>query len=95
MKKENQETGFSNPQKSLNPNAFAKLHGIGRDKVMRWIRSGRLSAIDVADKDSKWPRYRIPAEAQVAFIKATTVISAEPPTIKLSLVRKGIRRRRR
>jgi len=66
-------------EKSLTPNAFAKLHCIGRSKVMRWIKSGRLYAINVADEGSTWPRYRIPVEAQEAFVEASTVIPTEPP----------------
>lgn len=46
----------------LTPPAIARLLGISQDKVLGWIRSGELRAVDVADRASRAPRYRIARE---------------------------------
>lgn len=48
----------------LTPPAIAEQLGIDPLKVISWIRSGELRAIDVAAKTSSRPRWRV---SQVAF----------------------------
>ena len=70
---------------TLTPPQYAKKLGISPDKVLAWIRSGELRAINVAAKPGGRPRWRI-SEAAIEAFEARR--SATPPT-------KPVRRRRR
>lgn len=45
--------------RTCSPRELAEYLGISHDKVLNWIRNGRLRAINVASPTSIRPRYRI------------------------------------
>lgn len=65
-------------RRKLTPAEVAKSWGVSPDKVVRFIRSGELKAIDISQKRDKRPRYRIdPADVE-AFEAARQVVSRLP-----------------
>lgn len=62
---------------TYSPAELAENWGITQDKVLSWIHSGELEAVDVSQRDSNRPRYRIDADA-IAKFKAAR-ISTPPP----------------
>ncbi len=64
------ERGFTPPE-------LAKLMGIQSMKIIGWIRSGELRAINLATKRGGRSRWRIKAADWAAFEEART---AKPPT---------------
>lgn len=56
----------------LTPPKVAKLLGVHHSKVITWIRSGRLPAINVVDPPKR-PRYRVSKESLDAFLATLTV----------------------
>ena len=58
----------------LTPPEFAKLRGIDVHRVLAWIRSGELAAINVASTLSGRPRYRIRPEDAEAFERRRLVL---------------------
>jgi excisionase family DNA binding protein len=52
---------------TLKPKQVAERLGVNSDKVLAWIRAGELSAINVAQKASGRPRYRIDPVDLAAF----------------------------
>jgi hypothetical protein len=45
--------------KMLTPPQLARRYGVKAERVIGWIRSGELRAIDLASKGSTRPRFRI------------------------------------
>lgn len=65
----------------LTPRGLAKLWGIGAGKVLSWIATGELRAINVATREDRRPRYLIDVVDIMAFEKRRTVAkpaSSEP-----------------
>lgn len=63
--------------RSKSPRQLAAYLGIGLDKVLAWIRTGKIAAIDVGGVPGK-PRYKVTPEALEAFLISRKVIV--PPT---------------
>jgi len=62
------------------PRDLALRWGVCVDKVLNFIRSGELRAFNVAAKNSKRPRYRIPLESVRQFEEQTRAAAvAEAP----------------
>lgn len=61
----------------LTPPQVAKILRVRRDKVVSWIRSGKLGAIDVADGGSR-RLYRVSQAALEEFEKSQQVT---PPKV--------------
>lgn len=59
------------------PPQVAKLLKVRRDKVVRWIKAGKLRAIDVAEGGSR-NLYRVSQAALDEFEKAQQVKSLPP-----------------
>jgi len=59
------------PESSLwfSPPAFAKELGVEPPKVIAWIRSGELVAVNIAQRVGGRPRYRISREAIETFLR--------------------------
>jgi excisionase family DNA binding protein len=55
-------------QKLLTTRQVADRCGVDVGKIGRWIRSGQLSAVDVAENQGGRPRWRISQEAIEAFL---------------------------
>lgn len=54
-------------RQKLTPPELASRWGIGTDKVLSWIRSGELRAIDASTRRGRRPRYLIDEADVVAF----------------------------
>ena len=70
----------------MTPPEMARQWGIGVDKVLAWIRSGELRAINVASQREGRPRYLIDL-ADIAVFEAARSVAASTPVAR--------RRRRR
>jgi excisionase family DNA binding protein len=53
--------------KKLTPPQLARRLGVGTDKVLNWIRTGELRAINGATKPNGRPRYLVDIEDLEAF----------------------------
>ncbi len=51
----------------MTPPQYARSRGIGEDKVLAWIHSGELRAINLATKRTGRPRYVLRPEDIEAF----------------------------
>jgi hypothetical protein len=60
------------PQK-MTPPKLAKLWGVSPDKILTWIRSGELRAVNVATDSNSRPRYLIDQRAIEQF-EATRLV---------------------
>lgn len=65
---------------TYSPGQLATNLGITVDKVLNWIRTGQIDAIDVSTDRQGRPRYRIDAEAIAKFKAARS--PAPPPKSK-------------
>ncbi len=63
-------------RRKLTPPQYAKQLGIDQKKVIKWIRSGELKAIDACTRRGSKPRYLIDLDAIAAFEAARAV---QPP----------------
>lgn len=63
----------------VNPPTVARMLGINVDKILTWIHTGELRAIDVSTTRGQRPRWRISRESLDAFL---TRRSATPPPKK-------------
>lgn len=59
----------------LTPPEYAEARGVKPDKVLGWIRSGSLRAVNFAAKTSGRPRWRISPEAIREFEQVRTNLS--------------------
>jgi len=62
----------------LTPPQLARLWGISPDKVLNWIRSGELRAINVAATPGGRPRYLIDRTDVQAFETRRAVVAVIP-----------------
>jgi hypothetical protein len=67
----------------ITPPAVAKLYGVDAHKVLSWIRTGELKAMNVGDGTQR-PRYRI-SPADLAAFEAARSAGPQP---KVSRVRR-------
>ena len=65
----------------ITPPKLAKMWGVGVGKVLSWVKTGELAAIDVATRRGSRPRYLISWEAIAAFeaSRAVSPASASSP----------------
>lgn len=70
--------GTSNRRK-ITPPELARRWGIDKAKVIAWIRSGELRAIDACTRRKTKPRYLIDLADIRTFEEAREVIPACPP----------------
>ncbi len=59
----------------VRPRDLALQWGVCVDKVLNFIRSGELRAFNVAAKNAKRPRYRIPLESVRQFEELTRAVA--------------------
>lgn len=67
-------------QPMYTPPEVARYLRVKASKVISWIEAGELHAIDVANKGSRRPRYRIPLDAIRAFERMRAVVPPTPKT---------------
>jgi excisionase family DNA binding protein len=65
-------------QRWLTPPEVARRIGVMPDKILAWIHSGELRAINAATSLSGRPRYRISPEDLEAFLAARAVMPPPP-----------------
>ena len=65
-------------RKKLTPPEVAKLWGVSADKVLTWIRSGELRAINAATSQRGRPRYLIDVKDLEDFEARRTVLASGP-----------------
>jgi hypothetical protein len=58
----------------LTPPQVARRHGVSPDKVLGWIHSGELRAINVAARRGGRPRWRIDPADLVVFEQARSAV---------------------
>lgn len=63
----------------LTPPEVARQWGVSIDKVLTWIRSGELRAVNLATRLSGRPRYRIDINDLRDFEQRRSVIPPSPP----------------
>jgi len=63
--------------KPITPPAFAEFLGCNVNKVLTWIHSGALTAVNVAAETSTRPRWRIMPSSAEAFLLSRA--SVQPP----------------
>ena len=61
----------------FSPPEVAELLSVGHDKILHWISSGQLAAVDVSTNRIQRPRWRIAKSALDDFL--TRRSSAPPP----------------
>jgi excisionase family DNA binding protein len=62
----------------ITPVELAKRWGVGHAKVLAWIDSGELGAVNVATSTNSRPQYRIMNEEAERFLAArSTAIASE------------------
>lgn len=75
---------MSDTTKPLTPPQLAKRFGVSVHKVLGWIASGEIVAVNMAEKLGGRPRWRIFPEAIEAFL----LRRSSKPDVKPSKVRK-------
>ena len=68
----------------LTPPEVARRWGIKSHKVLAWIRSGALRAINAAESLDRRPRYLIDVEDLAAFERAREIVVQKPRRSRMS-----------
>ena len=55
------------PGESMTPPALARRYGISVNKILGWIRSGQLEALNVASRQGGRPRWTVTPESLARF----------------------------
>ena len=61
-------------QRNLTPPQIAEQFGVAVEKVIAWIKSGELAALNLANRGCHRPRYSITPDALDAFKRSRQVI---------------------
>jgi hypothetical protein len=61
----------------LTPPVIARMWGISPEKVLAWIRSGELRAMNAATDPSSRPRYLVAIKDLAAFESRRTIIAPQ------------------
>jgi hypothetical protein len=64
------------PRRGMTTRELSRSLRVGRDRIRRWIASGQLQAVNLADYPSARPKYVVLPEYLAAFLKRR---SASPP----------------
>lgn len=65
-------------KRKLTPPDIARLWGITPDKVLVWIRSGELRAIDASTTQGERPRYLVDIDDLAAFERGRSTVQPAP-----------------
>jgi hypothetical protein len=71
----------SAPPRALSPPQVAQRYGVKADKVLVWIRSGELRAVNVAARPMGRPRWRI-TEADLIVFESRRTAKPPPPATR-------------
>ena len=69
-------------RQKISPPQLARRYGVSPDKVLTWIRSGELRAMDASTKRGGRPRYLIDEDDIRAFEDGRAVVPPSAPTRK-------------
>jgi len=61
-------------RRNLTPPEIAKLYGVSTAKVITWIRTGELAALNLANRGCSRPRYSVAPTALTDFEQSRAVI---------------------
>jgi hypothetical protein len=61
-------------RRNLTPPDIAKQLGVATGKVLGWIRTGELKALNLANRGCRRPRYSVSPEALEEFERARAVV---------------------
>lgn len=61
-------------ERNLTPPQIAEQFGVAVEKVIAWIKSGELAAMNLANRGCRRPRYSITPDALDAFKQSRQVI---------------------
>jgi excisionase family DNA binding protein len=64
--------------KGLTVGELARRYRVSEEKVRRWIKSGELTALNVADARSRKPRYVVTREALDRFERGRAAAQPKP-----------------
>ena len=67
----------------LSPPQVAQRFGVAPEKILAWIHSGELRAIDVATRRGGRPRYRVDPADLALFVRKRTVGTPTPATRRI------------
>lgn len=76
-------TKNATPRRKRSVPVLARQEGIGPKKIIEWIRTGELRAINLARKPDGRPRYAIDDADWEAFERSREVKPDAPPVRKL------------
>ncbi|MDZ4780097.1 MAG: helix-turn-helix domain-containing protein [Planctomycetia bacterium] len=74
----------------LSPPQLAKLWGISTEKVLTWIRSGELKAIDAVSRRGERPRYLIDVRDLEAFERSRSTSPVVDPSPRRKRTPEGV-----
>ena len=74
----------------LTPPQLAALWGVDAGKIIGWIRSGELPAIDASTRRNQRPRYLIDRAAIEAFERSRAVVPPPSPAPRRKRAASGI-----
>lgn len=66
----------------LTPPILARRLGVDPGKILGWIRSGELAAVNLAAKANGRPRFAITQQALDAFLQRRSVLPIQPRPIR-------------
>lgn len=69
------------PERFMTPPEVAERLGVSPERVIGWIRGGKLRASNLSD-GSKRPRFRISPDALDDFLRSREVLPSAPPAPK-------------
>jgi transposase len=91
QKRNNNVKAATGRRRSMSPTAVAKLYGVGIGKVLAWIKSGDLKAVNVATNRSQRPRWAISPDAIAEFERLRAPVTAGASSALLAPRRKARR----
>ena len=74
-------------KQGFTPPALAAAWGVSRNKILNWIRTGELEAINITKDQNGRPRYIVTQQAVESFTRRrSTVQNVATPTRKLQVL---------
>ena len=84
-----EETACASPPRSSTPPVIGRRYGVAPAKVIGWIESGELSALNLAGPDCTRPRYHVTEAALEQFEASRRVVPDGGPSAIRRLRRKS------
>ena len=68
------------PARFLTPPTIARQLGVKPERVVNWIKTGRLRAVDLSEPGSLRPRYKVDPVDLTAFLNSRAVAAPPKPS---------------